>query len=249
MNENKIKSILKEILTELETKVYLASLAGPLTIQELAKKAGLNRSGTYRLVENLIAKGLLSRELKTSGQRIIAEHPKKILQLLGNSQRKLRRKELEFKELMPDMLANFNIGENKPQIKVYEGVEGLEKGYEIMLEECENGEQLALSGDMDLVLQIFDDSFWKEWNKKFFDKNNSARMIVNDSKKARGFKEKYDGSKLETKIISNFELKTDINIFNDKVLISSFKDKIAILISSKFIANSYRILFETVWVK
>ena len=98
MNNEKVKLILKEILTDLEIKVYLTSLESSLTIQELAKKAGLNRSGTYRIVENLISKGLLSREIKTAGQNIIAEHPKKVLQLLGNSQRKLRRKELDFQD-------------------------------------------------------------------------------------------------------------------------------------------------------
>lgn len=249
MNDDKIKNILKEVLTDLEIKVYLTSLQGSLTIQQLAKSAGINRSGTYRIVENLINKGLLSRELKTSGQRIIAEHPKKVIQLLDKQQRNLRKKELAFQDVLPEILGGYNIDEHKPQIKIYEGREGLTSAYNLMLEECENTDILALSGDLDEVYKVFPDKFWDEWNKKFLAEKNSARMIVNESKNARDFKKKYDSKQIQTKIIQNFKLKTDINIFNDKVLITSFKDGMATLLSSKAIADSYRILFETVWGK
>lgn len=249
MSNEKIKSILKEILSDLEIRVYLAALEGPLTISQLAKKANVNRSGTYRIVENLVNKGLLSKELKMYGQHIVAEHPKKVLQLLANSQRKFRRKELEFEQLMPELVADFNTGENKSSIKIYEGRDGLENAYNLMLEECHDTQIQALSGDMELVLNVFDIKFWRHWNAKIFAKNNTARMIVNDSEQARHFKHHNDSEKFITKIIPNFKLQTDINIFNDKVLIVSFKDKIATLIFSKSIADSYRILFENVWEK
>jgi len=250
MNENKLKSILKEILTDLEIQVYLASLSGSLTISQLAKKANLNRSGTYRIIENLISKGLLVREITKTSQKIIAEHPKKVQQLIANQQRKLRRKELDWQELLPEVLSEFNVEQtDKPQVRVYEGIDGLENAYNIMLEECENTKIQTLSGDLEIVLRVFDEKFWEEWNTKIFAKNNSAQMIVNDSKQAREFKQKNDSQKFTTKIISNFKLQTDINIFNDKVLIISFKDKMATLISNKFIADSYRILFENVWEK
>lgn len=250
MNQDKLKNILKEVLTDLEIQVYLASLSGSLTISELAKKADLNRSGTYRIVENLISKGLLIREITPTSQKIIAEHPKKVQQLIANQQRKLRRKELDWQDLLPEVLSEYNIEQtNKPRVQVFENQDGLENAYNLMLDECKNTKIQALSGDLELVLQVFDLDFWNNWNTKIFAKNNSAQMIVNDSRQAREFKSKNDSKNFTTKIIPNFKLQTDINIFNDKVLIVSFKDKMATLITSKFIANSYRILFETIWKK
>ena len=59
---DELKNGLKELgFSEKESEVYLAMLElGPAAVQDIAKKAGVNRSTTYVMIESLKRRGLIS---------------------------------------------------------------------------------------------------------------------------------------------------------------------------------------------
>ena len=66
-------------LNEKEAKVYLAALElGKSSVQNIAKKADVNRATTYVVIEALIKRGLMSSANENKKQYFIAEAPEKL---------------------------------------------------------------------------------------------------------------------------------------------------------------------------
>ena len=118
---------LKELgLAEKEAKVFLASLElGSSAVQEIAKKAEINRATTYVIIEKLMKKGLMSSVEKGKKTFFQTEDPKRLLKLLEEQEESLKRKEEEFKKYLPELETLFNIAEEKPKVRFFEGKEGL----------------------------------------------------------------------------------------------------------------------------
>src|SRR3989304_1158765 len=93
-----LKEQLEKIgMADKEAKVFLASLElGSSSVQEIAKKSYFQ-----------------------------TEDPKRLLKLLEEQEEGLRRKEEEFKKYLPELETLFNIAEEKPKVRFFEGKEGL----------------------------------------------------------------------------------------------------------------------------
>jgi len=118
------EALVKNGLNEKEAKVYLALLElGTASAYSIAPKAGLKRPITYIVLEDLRQKGLVSivpREKKTL---YTAEAPNKLLTEVKQRQELLQR-------FMPNMEALYNSKKEKPQVQLFEGMEGVKLIYE-----------------------------------------------------------------------------------------------------------------------
>ena len=72
-------------------------------------------------------------------------------------------------------------------------------------------------------------------------------MLVHNSDIAHKTAKNDKKYKRETRWLENFSLKINIDIFDNTVLVVSFHDEIAIWIESHMLAQSYRIMFNTLW--
>lgn len=117
---------LKELgFSDKEAKVYLASLElGPSPVQEISKKAGVNRATTYVMIESLTKRGMMSSFEKGKKRFFTAEHPDRLYNVLKSRQRELKEKEDIISNIMPDLLAINAASENQPRVRFFEGVEG-----------------------------------------------------------------------------------------------------------------------------
>ena len=89
-------------LSEKEAKVFLASLElGPDTVQNIAKKSGINRPTAYVQIESLKKKGLMSEVEK--GKKVLntAESPERLSSLLNALEKELDFKKIEIKRILP----------------------------------------------------------------------------------------------------------------------------------------------------
>src|SRR3989338_10729175 len=122
-----LKEQLEKIgMADKEAKVFLASLElGSSAVQEIAKKADINRATTYVIIEKLMKKGLMSSVEKGKKTYFQTEDPKRLLKLLEEQEEGLKRKEEEFKKYLPELETLFNIAEEKPKVRFFEGKEGL----------------------------------------------------------------------------------------------------------------------------
>jgi sugar-specific transcriptional regulator TrmB len=110
-------------LEEKEAKVYLAALElGPTSIQDLTEKSGIKRSTVYEMIKSLEEKGLISETSKGKRRLMVASEPERLKQNITAKERLL-------KEILPELKSLNNIGNVKPNIRYYEGKEGLRQIY------------------------------------------------------------------------------------------------------------------------
>lgn len=113
-------------LSEKEAKVYLAALElGSDSVQNIAKKAQVNRATTYVILETLAKKGLSSSFEKGVKTFFTAESPEQLDRLIKNKEEQISVERQELEKLIPELKAIYNLAENKPKVKFYEGKEGL----------------------------------------------------------------------------------------------------------------------------
>jgi sugar-specific transcriptional regulator TrmB len=122
-----IKSGLLDLgLTDKEAEVYLAMLElGPSSVQDIAKRAGVNRSTTYVMIEGLKKHGLVSMFEK--GKKIVfaAENPEKLMAIVSEHMGLLEAKRDRLSQTLPRLMAIFNAVEDKPRVRFFEGDAGL----------------------------------------------------------------------------------------------------------------------------
>lgn len=112
-------------LSDNEAKVYLVMLElGPSPVVEIARKAEINRPTAYVQIEALKKKGLVSTQMKGKKNLFIAESPEQIEFVIEQEKGEIERKSEDFKKLLPELMSVFNLFDQKPQIRFFEGREG-----------------------------------------------------------------------------------------------------------------------------
>lgn len=121
-------SLLEKLgFSEKEAKVYLAALEmGEDSVQNIAKKAGVNRATTYVVLEKLMELGLISTYEKEKKTYFVAEDPKELQNLLKEEKSELEEREQNLKENLNQMIAIYNRKKGKPIVRFFEGADGLE---------------------------------------------------------------------------------------------------------------------------
>ncbi|MFH1621347.1 MAG: helix-turn-helix domain-containing protein [Patescibacteria group bacterium] len=113
-------------LSEKEAEVYLAMLElGPSIVQAIAKKAQVNRTTTYVLLESLKQRGLISSFLKDNKVFFAAESPLRLEDLLSREEQRIRSTKRHFEKAMPYFTALYNSMDGKPKVRFFEGDEGI----------------------------------------------------------------------------------------------------------------------------
>jgi len=234
-------------LSQIQIQLYLTSLEqGLLTVLELSKLTKLSRQKIYEEAEKLIDLGLYDITRK-QGRKYIPAHPSKLLTLGQNKIENLQSNIGEIAKLIPALETSNVPKKNAVKVKYYEGAERVTKAYEDELEACQNTEVVFLAGSIDDIVKFYPEEYWDKWNKQFVKQKSYSRMLAHDSKAARSIVRFDKVHNRETRLLKNFPLRFNIDVFKSTVLIISYYDELAIWIESRILADSYRILFETLW--
>lgn len=234
-------------LGDKEAKVYLAMLElGPSSVLEIAAKAGVNRPTAYLQIELLKTKGLVSTQKKGKKDLYIAEGPDQLEKVLEEEVKSLEIKKGELKKALPELEDLFNLAEDKPIVRYFEGKTGLEKMQNEFLK-CRAKEIYAVSS-VDDVIKIFPNEN-KTYTQHRLDKGIKAKLIYTSD---RGpFLSTDDKDVLrESKFVPKEKLpfSTDITIYDNKVAIASLHGKLGgIIIEDQPIADSFRSFFLLTW--
>ncbi len=132
-----LTTLLKLGLSEKEAQVYLAALElGQDTVQNIAKKAKVNRATTYVILDKLHKLGLVSTQNTEKKHLFIAENPEELNNLLDLQQRQIEDRKKELTTVTPELMAIYNANKTKPSVRYFEGGDGLESldrhGYEFL---------------------------------------------------------------------------------------------------------------------
>ncbi|MEK7130840.1 MAG: helix-turn-helix domain-containing protein [Patescibacteria group bacterium] len=231
-------------MAEKEAKVFLASLElGSSAVQEIAKKADINRATTYVIIEKLMKKGLMSSVEKGKKTYFQTEDPKRLLKLLEEQEEGLKRKEEEFKKYLPELETLFNIAEEKPKVRFFEGKEGLVAIRDDYFK-AKNKELLGFFA-LDEERNIFSAEERKEAVKERIDKKIKFKIIYTDKEE-----KKDDPDFTFSRFIpaDKFPLSSSLIIYDDKVAAVSLKGKlVGVIIENKEITNTFKSIFELAW--
>lgn len=96
------------------------------SVQNIAKKAAINRATTYVILEKLMGLGLISTYEKGKKTFFVAENPKELLNILNEEKTEIETREKDLKENLNQLIAVYNREKGKPIVRFFEGAEGLE---------------------------------------------------------------------------------------------------------------------------
>ena len=162
---------LQEIgLNEKEAKVYLATLElGQSVVQDIAKKAGVNRATTYFVIEALMKSGLMSSFHKGKKQFFIAADPDRLVEVLEQEKDLVEKREKNLKKLLPQLQSINNKQKDRPVVKYYEGKEGIKTMVDEVLRADDNIINFAYS--VDALEGLFSEEDKLRWRKIRVKKN------------------------------------------------------------------------------
>jgi sugar-specific transcriptional regulator TrmB len=233
-----------------ESSTYLALLEiGSGKAQEVAKKTGLNRTTVYDIFETLMQKGLVSKYKKGSSTYFNALEPKHLLTYLDREKEEqakmIERQKQKVSDLLPQLISLQNISNSKPKVTFFEGEKGMREAYEDTL--TANGMLLAYANIETIhegLPNFFPEYYKRRVGNKIFGRGIAPRNTQTIEQMKSNREEMRDVRFLPD---ADMTFTPEVNIYNNKMLIVSWKEKMAIIIESKELADLQRLTFELLW--
>lgn len=239
MEKELIQILISLGLTDKESKVYLAATeAGTSPVSQIAQKAGINRVTTYDILEKLKQRGVISHFTKKQIKYFTATKPETLLEEFEKRTNSLRVALPKLKKLTGETA--------HPRVRYFEGLEGIKAIYADTL--TSKTEILNYSNSAEIR------KAWPNYDSEYAEKRAKKQIFLkgicqNDEsgKKVHELDKKYFR---EMRVLEpdQFDFTNEINIYDDKVAIISFKEElIGMIIESAEIANSQRAIFDMCW--
>ncbi len=232
--------------SEKEADVYLALLElGKATVSVIARKAGLNRTTGYHILDSLTGKGLVSVSGSEPLQEFVAESPDKITELLQKKFTEYEKYLNQAKETVPQLKSFHNISD-RPRVRFYEGKQGLMEVYEDTLTSREPLKAFANFEDMHKALPDYFPSYYLRRAKKGL----NIRGVVPITPEALE-RQKHNKEEAREMVFvpgDKYYFSPEIDMYDNKVMIASWKEKLGIIIESEEIADAMKKVFELAWI-
>lgn len=245
---NGLKSQLFEFgLSEKEASVYLAMLElGPSSVQDIAKKAGVNRATTYVMLESLKRRGLMSSVDRGKKTMFAAESPEHLLSTVTLEVRSVEEKKARLAASMPQFMALFNAIEDKPRVRYFEGEEGIRACREAQI-------QMSKPGQLTRSFLHFD----KQMVELAKVEQDKRLILTRGAYSGRGLYSIDPGLELPL-LGKNVEIrripqgvppfKGQMDIFEDFLLLGVHQPRpMAVIIESEELAKLARSMFDLAW--
>ena len=249
MNTEKlgIEKTLKFIgFSEKEVKVYMALLLlGRGTVTEISRKAGINRPTGYHILTSLESKGLARATGKEPKQEYSAESPDRIEVLINEKIEQDKKFLDEARAIIPELKSMHSIA-NRPKVMFYEGLDGIKQVYEDTLTATEPIVAYATYDDMHKTLP----NYFPGYYKRRAAKGIFARGIVPATPLAyeRMKENRNEARDLVLVSADKYLFSPDIEVYDNKVMIASWREKLGIIIESEEIADAMKKIFELAWI-
>lgn len=227
-------NVLKKIgLLEQEIKIYLTLLRlGASTATKIASETNIDRATTYRFLDSLINRGLVSYVIINNIKQFSAAHPRKIIEDL-----KILKK--DFEDLLPELESLIKLQKEDTRMELYKGKEGLKT---IMKDILREKKPYTFIGEVEKFFTELP-IYVIQWLKQVEKLKIKGRLICTE---ASSFKV----AKTETyKLISkNFISKISTWTYGNKTALFVWSNPLfGVLIDSKDVTESNYNLFNFLW--
>ncbi len=229
-----------------ETAIYLALLKlGHGTVSEITRAANVGRTYGYPILDALAAKGLITISGKRPKQEYFAESPRKLFTLMEKNVESQKQMLGEVKELLPELIVLHN-AEDRPKVRFYEGIEGLKEVYEDTLTAKEGVVRGFLAYE-ELVKAL--PNYFPDYFKRRAGKTIKGRAIATDTAEARTrVRHNREENREITLVPKEYYFYPEIDVYDNKVMIASWREKLGITIESDEIADAMKKIFELAWI-
>lgn len=215
---------------------------------EIARLSGIPRNTTRGILDKLVGIGLLAKGSRGISQVYSLETLENITRSIEQS------KQAVVQELDERCEAVKSLGEvlwskpskTKPRITLHEGYSGLERVYEDTLT-AKDGLRSWASFD---VNQETLPRYFRNYYRRRAERKIPMRSIHPDSALAREHM-KQNRKVLRTGVLvpkAKFDWNPEIQVYNNKVSIVSWRERVAVLIESEEIAQAVGAMFELSWI-
>ncbi|MFA6397470.1 MAG: helix-turn-helix domain-containing protein [Candidatus Paceibacterota bacterium] len=230
-----------------EASVYLALLElGPSTTAEISRAAKINRTTGYDILESLVSNGLVNPLGEAKIQKFVAENPDKVIIFLENKIKQSQEKLKQAYNLLPELFSIYNEKE-KPKVKYYEGIEAIKEAFEDTLTAEKEIVGYAVGTD---AFDAVGEKYLRNYFRRRVEKNIKVRVIAPDDPDTLKVVAR-DREELRESLLvprDKFYFTTETNIYNNKVIIMSWKEKFAIVVESREITDAQKKIFELAWL-
>src|SRR3989338_8997279 len=248
-SKNELENLLVNIgFSKKEADVYLAILTlGRGTASKIARKARIVRTTAYDILGSLFDKGLVTLSGKEPKQEYVAETPDMLGEYISR-QLEEKKKDLRQAEdiLIPQLKSIHNVN-NRPKIMFYEGEAGLEKVYEDTLSSHEPIRAYANVDEMHGALPNYFPAYYQRRKEKGIKSRAISPMTAAGLERARHDRE--EGRESAVVPSDKFSFSPEINIYDHKVMIASWQEKLGIIIESAEIAEAMKKIYELAWAE
>lgn len=234
-------------LSRKEAKVYLTLLElGPSPVNEISKRADVNRSTAYVLLDSLVSHGLVGISEKKGIKLYNPAPPDRLVQFLEESVKKYTELIGVAHSVLPELKAIYvGIG-SKPKVQFFEGLEGIKTVYEDTLTSRETIRAYASIDDMHSTLK----DYFPDYYKRRAAKGIHIRSIHPDTPLSRDRIKHNDTEARESLLVpkKEFNFTSEVNIYDNKVALMLLAEKQALIIEDKELSDSFKKFFELAWL-
>lgn len=233
-------------LTDKQIKIYIALLElGTSIVTDIANKAGINRSTTYVILEELVGKGLVSTLNEKAKRRYTADPPERLIQLLEEEARNAAQAVNMARQILPELKSIYTGIGIKPRVSFYEGEEGLISVYEDTLTSSETIRAYASIENMHEALG----NYFPAYYQRRAGKGISIRSVHPDTPEARERVTHDSGEARDSALVPHdeYNFSPEINIYDNKIAFMSLREKFGLIIESEELASAMKKIFELSW--
>ena len=214
---------------------------------EIAKKIKRSRAIVYKEVEELANLGIIERIDKVNQVSFFkANHPSQLKKLLDLRENKLKKDRELLNSYLPDIISNYNLINNKPGIRFFEGKEGV---WTVLKDTLNAKTEILTIVDVEAV-----DKYIKTINKQYVKKRNKLgikkRLLVLDSAFAREhFKNANEKTDVKLLKLNISPFSTSVQIYDNKIayITMTQKNLFSTIIEDPFIYSMNKALFNSIW--
>ncbi|NNM83720.1 hypothetical protein HKL94_00665 [Candidatus Parcubacteria bacterium] len=228
--------------THAEAKVYLATLElGESHVSDIAQKVSRPVSSVQVIVNKLHKDGLINFYVRKRYKYWVAENPTRLIA-------KLHERESSVRSVMPQLEALRHSGEQKPRIKIFEGVEEIRLLYADMLD---TKTHILGIVPWDNWVRLMGRGFMEDFIEKRIKHNLRMRLLISNTPVAAELRSR-DASELRktSYLPDDIHVETTMLLYGAKTVIVSLSSlPTAVLIEDAGVNKTFSMFFEELWAR
>lgn len=235
-------------LSKNEIRTYMALLSlGKTTTGPLVKATSIPSSKIYAILGSLVEKGVVGYVIEGKIKRFSANRPEVLGHLIDLKEHELVRIKHEFGTLLPTLASEYSVEKRTYSVEILEGLRGIKSVYDLALNATRKGDTMYTMGYPVLASQLLN-AYFREYHRKLNHKGVKANIIY-DYDTWFGKKRARRPHAEQRYLPKGIRTPGFVHIAADYVaiMVVTEKQKTAILIKNREVAESYIQYFNLIW--